>query len=162
MPLEDGDVPSSVARLISLEYDRACGIARLSQPSAKFQEGWGTPGSTLEGVFFRKAMLETLLDVDREARVLLSSYPPLKPHKTAEGHLKALEALINLQEPSCLQKYNVLIEQARHAANEPNEFEYEECDRLAKYIITVLRFVSESSQGAPTQTRFERSGGEGQ
>jgi len=149
MPLEDGDVPRSVTQLLSMEYDRVCAIAGLSQPAAEFQEGWGTPGTALEGIYFRQAMLDSLLDVDREARILLPSYPSMRPHETTEGHFKPLEHLINLQEPGRLQKYNVLIEKARYSENEPDESDYEECNRLSRYIIAIFKFVSEAGQYYP-------------
>ena len=75
--------------------------------------------------------------LDRQARVLLPSYPTMRPHETTEGHFRPLERLINLQEPGCLQKYSLLIQRARYSENEPSESEYEECDRLSKYIIAM-------------------------
>ena len=64
----------SVYQFIQQEYTRACLITYESRPKGGFQEGWGRPGTNLEGVRFRTALLDTVREIGASAR---SSFPAL-------------------------------------------------------------------------------------
>jgi hypothetical protein len=107
-------------------------------------------GTGLEGIHFRRAMLNTLVTVgqygnpwprqinditlDKGARSLLPSFPLLKPHQSVASHFKPLETLIAAQDPTWLRRYDLLIQQARYAEREPSQQDYEECTLLASYL----------------------------
>lgn len=73
------------------------------------------------------------LFVDLQVRSLLPSFPALKPHQSMALHLKPIESLITAQDPTCLERYDSLIQQARYAEREPSQHDYEESMRLASY-----------------------------
>lgn len=61
------------------------------------------------------------------ARSLIPTFPPMKPHQSAEAHLKPLESILTRHDPQCLTKYSTYIQQARYAEREPSVGEYEMC-----------------------------------
>jgi len=141
--VKDGDVPKPVAELVATEYDRVCAISHIARPHATSQEGWGSPGTVLEGIHFRRAMLNSLVAVDKGVRSLLPSFPLLKPHQSVASHFKPLETLIAAQDPTWLRRYDALIQQARYAEREPSQQDYEECIRLASYLNQMFRLLSD-------------------
>ncbi|KAM0786764.1 hypothetical protein ACM66B_002199 [Microbotryomycetes sp. NB124-2] len=145
IPTQASDVPKRAHKLISAEYERASVIANISQPKGRAQEGWGRPGTTLENVHFRTAILATV-------PVLRSALAPLvpqahlsdyKPPRTAP--LSPLAPLLSLDPspiPEALTPLASLYEQhlqmATYGEKEPNEQAYEDVVKTVAVIVGVL------------------------
>ena len=133
----------SVYQFIQQEYTRACLITYESRPKGGFQEGWGRPGTNLEGVRFRTALLDTVREIgaftctfplhpislssaDKLAHLVIPRHPPLGPQARMLQHFRFIVPLLNVDDDGLtpLQYYDSAIQLARHAAREPTEHEY--------------------------------------
>jgi len=125
--IKDGDVPKPVSKLVESEYNRASTIVYVSRPEPRMLEGWGLPGSRYDSVYFRRAILDTLTIVDQDARSVVPSLPPYRPHLSVAQHFRAITPLVTPHNPTCLEIYHRLIEKARYAEQEPTETDYDRC-----------------------------------
>ncbi|TRM65818.1 hypothetical protein BD626DRAFT_192488 [Schizophyllum amplum] len=158
--LRKGDVPRSVYRYMTEEYVRTCLIAHESLPKDVVRPGWGRPGTTYEGIYYRRALLDTIPRLDALARVVIPTHPPLRPHARMLHHFRFLLPLLTTQrEPSIrvgedgvvdygeeteedlltsLHYYDAAIQIARHSAEEPTMEEFEAGIQAVEDIMTTL------------------------
>jgi hypothetical protein len=110
--LKHDDAPVPVVDLIRMEFLRASAISYHSQPTTGSQPGWGAIGSRYEGIYFKREFfnaLERLGDyfiifypvcreltvfVDKTARKILPSLPPLTPTASLIAHFRPLLLII--------------------------------------------------------------------
>jgi len=125
--LRKGDVPKHVHEYLTQEYSRACLISFESLPKDAHREGWGRPGTRWDGVCFRRLLLDTVPDLDTQARLLIPSLPPLRPNDRLSHHFRFIAPLIPTDEEgrSPLHYYDSAIQLARQADREPTEREFE-------------------------------------
>ncbi|KAJ7456701.1 hypothetical protein FB451DRAFT_1342200 [Mycena latifolia] len=121
-----GDVPNSVHEYIAQEYMRTCLVAHESLPTDVVHPGWGRPGTKYEGVRFRRALLDTIPEIDILAHMVMPAHPTLKPHVRMLHHFRFLLPLLNApdEEFTPLHYYDSAIQLARHSAEEPTEHEF--------------------------------------
>ncbi|KAJ7900043.1 hypothetical protein B0H14DRAFT_2672028 [Mycena olivaceomarginata] len=125
-----GDVPNSVHEYMTQEYMRTCLVSRESLPTDVFHPGWGRPGTKYEGVRFRRALLDTIPEIDALAHAVIPAHPPLKPHARMLHHFRFIVPLLNSntddedEEFTPLHYYDSAIQLARNAAEEPTEEEF--------------------------------------
>jgi len=145
--IRQGEVPKTVHEFIEREYLRTCLITYESQPTGIVQEGWGVPGTPYEGVYFRRALLDTIPTIDKAAQSLLGSdHPILRPHKTMEQHFRLLQPYVDVKftvvEPyrrmTALAFYDAAIQMARYGERELSEEEFTEAMRAATTIHSIL------------------------
>ncbi|KAJ6519539.1 hypothetical protein C8R45DRAFT_1118322 [Mycena sanguinolenta] len=129
-----GDVPNSVHEYMSQEYMRTCLVSHESVPTDTYHPGWGRPGTKLEGVRFRRALLDTIPEIGRSynalAHAVIPAHPALKPHARMLHHFRFILPLLNSstddddEEFTPLHYYDSAIQLARNAAEEPTEEEF--------------------------------------
>lgn len=121
-----GDVPHPVHEYIEQEYMRACLVAYESLPTDVVHAGWGRPGTKYEGIRFRRALLDTIPEIDTLAHMVMPAHPTLKPHVRMLHHFRFLLPLLAAEDDgfTALHYYDSAIQLARHAAEEPTEHEY--------------------------------------
>jgi hypothetical protein len=109
------------------EYGRSCLIAYNSLPTSISHEGWGKPGTKYEGVRFRRALLDTVPEIDKLAHMIIPSHPKLKPHARMIHHFRFLLPFLQDDEDGIpfLHLYDSVIQLARHSTREPTEREFE-------------------------------------
>ncbi|KAJ8580455.1 hypothetical protein M405DRAFT_53393 [Rhizopogon salebrosus TDB-379] len=153
------EVPQPVHEYISQEFARSCLVSYESQPRNTDHSGWGRPGkhevsffslrayihaagTRLGGVRFRRALLDTIADIDARARVVIPSHPNLKPHTRMLHHFRFLLPLLPMDEEglSELHYYDSAIQLARTADREPTEKEYQ---RGMDAVNSILRILNE-------------------
>ncbi|KAI0307850.1 hypothetical protein B0F90DRAFT_1677822 [Multifurca ochricompacta] len=122
-----GDIPKHVHEFVVQEYSRACLISFESLPKDAHQEGWGKPGTQWDGICFRRFLLDTIPDLDAQARLLIPSLPPLRPNDRMSHHYRFIASLMPTDEDglSPLHYYDSAIQLARQADREPTEREFE-------------------------------------
>ncbi|EJF66631.1 hypothetical protein BD309DRAFT_853940 [Dichomitus squalens] len=151
--LGKNDVPNSVYQYIQQEYTRACLIAYESRPKDGFQEGWGTPGTSLQSIPFRASLLDTVRQIDKLAHDVIPRHPPLRPHARMLHHFRFILPLLSKDEDGLtpLHYYDSAIQLARHASREPTEQEYIVGMRAAKEIQDILtECLAEMQEGSST------------
>lgn len=124
--LRRGDVPNPVHEYIAQEYLRTCLVAHESMPTDVFHPGYGRPGTKYEGVRFRRALLDTIREIDIIAHMVIPTHPTLKPHARMLHHFRFLLPLLNApdDEFTALHYYDSAIQLARNSAAEPTEEEF--------------------------------------
>ncbi|EAU92894.2 hypothetical protein CC1G_03681 [Coprinopsis cinerea okayama7 len=130
------DLPKSVHRYITQEYVRASLISHESLPEDVVHEGWGRPGSKYHGVYFRRALLDTIPRIDKLARTVIPMHPRLKPHARMLLHFRFLVPLLPKDQDGItpLHYYDSAIQIARNAERELSEEEFEFGMQAAKEI----------------------------
>jgi len=125
--LRKGGVPKHVHDFATQEYLRTCLIAFESLPKDAHREGWGRPGTRWDGVCFRRFLLDTVPDLDAQARLLIPSLPPLRPNDRMSHHFRFIAPLIPMDDEgrSPLHYYDSAIQLARQADREPTDGEFE-------------------------------------
>jgi len=125
--LGKGDIPKHVHGYVTQEYSRACLIAFESLPKDADREGWGRPGTPWDGVCFRRFLLDTVPDLDAQARLLIPNLPPLRPNDRMLHHYRFITPLMPTDDEgrSPLHYYDSAIQLARQADREPTEREFE-------------------------------------
>ena len=142
------------------EYTRACLIAYESRPKDGFQDGWGSPDTSLQCIPFRTSLLDTVRTIgksrtlllkpacpsnplgtcacsrDRLAHAVIPRHPPMRPHARMLHHFRFILPLLSKDEDGLtpLHYYDSAIQLARHASREPTEQEYIVGMRAAKEI----------------------------
>ncbi|KAJ7630659.1 hypothetical protein FB45DRAFT_748138 [Roridomyces roridus] len=121
-----GDVPNAVHNYITQEYMRTCLISYESLPTDVYHPGWGRPGTIYEGVRFRRALLDTIAQIDALAHAVIPTHPALKPHVRMLHHFRFILPLLNSEDEEFtpLHYYDSAIQLARNAAVEPTEEEF--------------------------------------
>ncbi|KAF7339893.1 hypothetical protein MVEN_01906600 [Mycena venus] len=124
-----GDVPNSVHEYMTQEYMRTCLVSYESLPTDVFHPGWGRPGTKYQGVRFRRALLDTIPEIDALAHEVIPAHPPLKPHARMLHHFRFILPLLNSptdedEEFTSLHYYDSAIQLARNSAEEPTEEEF--------------------------------------
>ncbi|KAF9499832.1 hypothetical protein BDN71DRAFT_1383360 [Pleurotus eryngii] len=137
------DVPKSVHRYIEQEYARTCLVAYESLPKDAFHEGWGRPGTKYEGIRFRRALLDTIPQIDELARAVIPSHPAMKPHARMLHHFRFILPLLpsitsEEENISFLNYYDSAIQIVRNSSREPTEAEFELGMQAAQEIINCL------------------------
>lgn len=158
MAIGKGEVPKAVHEFISQEYARACLIAYESLPKDMQQEGWGRPGTGYDSVQFRRSLLDTVLDLDAAARLIIPSLPPLRHNDRILHHFRFIAPLIPKDEDglSPLHYCDSAIQMARYAAREPTQREFEIGINAALQIKKILEECRlEMLEGSTTE--FDRS-----
>jgi len=125
--LRKGDIPRHVHEYVMQEYSRACLISFESLPKDAHREGWGRPGTRLDGICFRRFLLDTIPDLDAQARLLIPSLPPLRPNDRMSHHYRFIAPLLPTDDEgrSPLHYYDSALQLARQADREPTEREFE-------------------------------------
>ncbi|KZT21642.1 hypothetical protein NEOLEDRAFT_1120771 [Neolentinus lepideus HHB14362 ss-1] len=125
--LQRGDLRKPVHDYILQEYTRTCLIAFESQPRDGVQEGWGRPGSKHAGIQFRRALLDTIPEIDTLAHLVLPRHPPLRPHDRMLHHFRFVIPLLPKDDDGLtpMHYYDSVIQLARNSCKEPTEGEYE-------------------------------------
>ncbi|OAX44796.1 hypothetical protein K503DRAFT_764689 [Rhizopogon vinicolor AM-OR11-026] len=138
--ITQSEVPQPVHEYISQEFARSCLVSYESQPRNTDHSGWGRPGTKLSGIRFRRALLDTIADIDARARVVIPSHPNLKPHARMLHHFRFLLPLMPMDEEglSELHYYDSAIQLARTADREPTEEEYQRGMGAANSILQIL------------------------
>ncbi|KAJ7130071.1 hypothetical protein C8R43DRAFT_670160 [Mycena crocata] len=121
-----GDVPNSVHEYMAQEYMRTCLVSHESLPTDVVHAGWGRPGTKYEGVRFRRALLDTIPEIDILAHMVMPSHPTLKPHARMLHHFRFILPLLNAEDEEFtpLHYYDSAIQLARNSAEEPTEEEF--------------------------------------
>ncbi|KAJ7462675.1 hypothetical protein B0H11DRAFT_2159960 [Mycena galericulata] len=124
--LRRGDVPNAVHEYIAQEYMRTCLVSHESLPQDVFHAGWGRPGTKYEGVRFRRALLDTIPEIDTLAHMVIPAHPALKPHARMLHHFRFILPLLNGEDEEFtpLHYYDSAIQLARNSAEEPTEHEF--------------------------------------
>lgn len=154
----DHKCTQAVHEFISQEYARACLIAYESLPRDTQQEGWGRPGTGYDSVQFRRSLLDTVLDLDAAARLIIPSLPPLRRNDRILHHFRFIAPLIPKDEDglSPLHYCDSAIQMARYAAREPTQREFEIGMNAALQIKKILEECRlEMLEGSTTE--FDRS-----
>ncbi|KAJ7597225.1 hypothetical protein C8J56DRAFT_312542 [Mycena floridula] len=127
LTLGRSDIPSPVQDYIKQEYVRSCAIAFESQPKNSLHEGWGTPGTRYEGIYFRRHLLDTIQEIDTLARLVIPTHPTLKPHARMLHHFRFIVPLLTSDEDELtpLHFYDSAIQLARNSHRQPTEQEFE-------------------------------------
>lgn len=135
------EVPQPVHEYISQEFARSCLVAYESQPRNTVHSGWGRPGTRLSGIRFRRALLDTIAEIDARARLVIPSHPSLKPHARMLHHFRFLLPLLPKDEEglSELHYYDSAIQLVRTVDREPTEEEYQRGMDAAASILQMLR-----------------------
>ncbi|KAG2754571.1 hypothetical protein P692DRAFT_20719296 [Suillus brevipes Sb2] len=135
------EVPQPVHEYISQEFARSCLVAHESQPRNTVHSGWGRPGTRLSGIRFRRALLDTIAEIDARARLVIPSHPSLKPHARMLHHFRFLLPLLPKDEEglSELHYYDSAIQLVRTVDREPTEEEYQRGMDAAASILQMLR-----------------------
>ncbi|KAI0274691.1 hypothetical protein BC834DRAFT_849214 [Gloeopeniophorella convolvens] len=125
--LRKGDIPKHLHEFVTQEYARACLISFESLPKDAHREGWGRPGTRWDGLSFRRTLLDTIPDLDAQARLLIPSQPPLRPHARMSHHHRFVAPLMPRDEDGLtpLHYYDSAVQLARQAARELSEREFE-------------------------------------
>lgn len=149
-PIGKGDVPNTVHEYITREYLRACLVSYESEPKEAFHPGWGRPGTKYAGVRFRRALLDTVAEIDALAHVVIPAHPVLKPHARMIHHFRFIVPL--LDDPVVLRVYDSAIQLVRNSEGEPTEEEFEVGWEAAEDIKRTLdECRMEMMQGSMTQ-----------
>ncbi|KAJ6604355.1 hypothetical protein DFH09DRAFT_1242369 [Mycena vulgaris] len=124
--LRRGDVPNPVHEYIAQEYMRTCLVAHESLPTDVVHPGWGRPGTKYAGVRFRRALLDTVPEIDLLAHTVIPAHPPLKAHARMLHHFRFILPLLNAEDAEFtpLHYYDSAIQLARNSAEEPTEHEF--------------------------------------
>jgi len=138
IPQKEDNAPPMVHQFIQDEYWRTAAIAYVSQPKGSKQKGWGAPGTSYEGVGFRRAILDTVPIIDAQARLIVPRLPALRPHIRMAQHLRTLAALFPSDGFSCLHNYNSIVQLARYCQREPTETEFETGMLAYKELLDIL------------------------
>lgn len=135
------EVPQPVHEYISQEFARSCLVAHETQPRNTVHSGWGRPGTRLSGIRFRRALLDTIAEIDARARLVIPSHPSLKPHARMLHHFRFLLPLLPKDEEglSELHYYDSAIQLVRTVDREPTEEEYQRGMDAAASILQMLR-----------------------
>ncbi|KIK47359.1 hypothetical protein CY34DRAFT_799530 [Suillus luteus UH-Slu-Lm8-n1] len=135
------EVPQPVHEYISQEFARSCLVSYESQPRNTVHSGWGRPGTRLSGIRFRRALLDTIAEIDARARLVIPSHPSLKPHARMLHHFRFLLPLLPKDEEglSELHYYDSAIQLVRTVDREPTEEEYQRGMDAAASILQMLR-----------------------
>ncbi|KAH9982516.1 hypothetical protein BGW80DRAFT_1263695, partial [Lactifluus volemus] len=138
--LRRGDIPKRTHEFVTQEYSRACLIAFESLPKDTHREGWGKPGTRWGDVCFRRALLDTIPDLDDLTRLLIPSLPPLRPHDRMSHHYRFIAPLLPTDENgrSPLHYYDSAVQLARQVDREPTEEEFEVGMAAAQEIKRIL------------------------
>ncbi|KAJ8084214.1 hypothetical protein PM082_002981 [Marasmius tenuissimus] len=151
-----GDVPNFVHEYITEEYVRTCLIALQSEPKDVFHEGWGKPGTRYEGIRFRKALLDTIPEIDALVHLVIPTHPTRKPHDRMLHHFRFILPLLKTDTDddglTPLHYYDSAIQLARNSHREPTEKEFE---LGMEMVDTIKRILNETRmemlQGSSTQ-----------
>ncbi|KAF8481226.1 hypothetical protein DFH94DRAFT_738861 [Russula ochroleuca] len=149
--LRKGDIPKRVHGFVMQEYSRACLIAFESLPKDADREGWGRPGTRWDGVCFRRFLLDTVPDLDAQARLLIPSLPPLRPNDRISHHYRFIAPLMPADDEGWtpLHYYDSAIQLARQADREPTEREFEvgiaAADEIKKILFETRQEMLEGS-----------------
>ncbi|KJA26165.1 hypothetical protein HYPSUDRAFT_181803 [Hypholoma sublateritium FD-334 SS-4] len=135
-----GDLPDSVHKYVTQEFTRACLIAYESLPTDVRHPGWGRPGTKYSGVYFRRALLDTIPHIDQLAHVVIPLHPRLKPHARMLHHFRFLTPLLarDADGMSALHYFDAAVQVARYAARELTEAEFAEGMAAAEQITQCL------------------------
>ncbi|KAG2350564.1 hypothetical protein BDR05DRAFT_954663 [Suillus weaverae] len=135
------EVPQPVHEYISQEFARSCLVSYESQPRNTIHSGWGRPGTRLSGIRFRRALLDTIAEIDARARLVIPSHPNLKPHARMLHHFRFLLPLLPKDEEglSELHYYDSAIQLVRTVDREPTEEEYQRGMDAVASILQMLR-----------------------
>ncbi|KAG1783759.1 hypothetical protein EV702DRAFT_14207 [Suillus placidus] len=135
------EVPQPVHEYISQEFARSCLVSYESQPRYTIHSGWGRPGTRLSGIRFRRALLDTIAEIDARARLVIPSHPNLKPHARMLHHFRFLLPLLPKDEEglSELHYYDSAIQLVRTVDREPTEEEYQRGMDAVASILQMLR-----------------------
>jgi len=149
--LRKGDIPKHVHEFTTQEYSRACLISFESLPKDAHREGWGRPGTRWDGICFRRFLLDTVPDLDAQARLLIPSLPPLRPNDRMSRHYRFIAPLMPTDEDglSPLHYYDSAVQLARQADREPTEREFEvgvaAADEIKRILLETRQEMLESS-----------------
>ncbi|KAF9015339.1 hypothetical protein BDQ17DRAFT_1340877 [Cyathus striatus] len=149
-----GDLPEPVHKYVTQEYIRTCLIAHESLPKDIVHEGWGQPGTKYSGVRFRRALLDTVPNLDALAHIVIPLHPKLKPHARMLHHFRFILPLLPKDEDGLtpLHYYDSAVQLARNCAREMTEEEFETGMSSAKDIERSLNDCRlEMLEGSTTQ-----------
>lgn len=148
------EVPQPVHEYISQEFARSCLVAYESQPCNTVHSGWGRPGTRLSGIRFRRALLDTIAEIDARARLVIPSHPNLKPHARMLHHFRFLLPLLPKDEDglSELHYYDSAIQLARTVDREPTEEEYQ---RGMNAVASILQMLWECRSEMLEESRMQ-------
>ncbi|KAF7310656.1 hypothetical protein HMN09_00608400 [Mycena chlorophos] len=96
--LRRSDAPQAVHEYIAQEYMRACLVSHQSLPTEVFHPGWGRPGTKYEGVRLRRALLDTIPEIDILAHMVIPAHPTVKPHVRMLHHFRYLLPLLSTED----------------------------------------------------------------
>ncbi|KAI6031895.1 hypothetical protein BKA83DRAFT_590200 [Pisolithus microcarpus] len=118
--------PKQVREYISQEFSRACLVSYECQARHIIHPGWGRPGTEYCGIRFRRALLDTIADIDAKAHLVIPSHPRLKPHARMLHHFRFILPLLPKDGDGLtpLHYYDSAIQLARTSHGEPTEEEF--------------------------------------
>ncbi|KAH7883754.1 hypothetical protein F5I97DRAFT_1895309 [Phlebopus sp. FC_14] len=124
--LSTSDVPRPVHEYISQEFARSCLVSFECQPRGILHPGLGRPGTEHSGIPFRRTLLDTIVDIDARAHLIIPSHPPLKPHARMLHHFRFILPLLPKDEDGLtdLHYYDSAVQLARTSHREPKENEF--------------------------------------
>ncbi|GLB36329.1 hypothetical protein LshimejAT787_0306170 [Lyophyllum shimeji] len=125
--LAQSDLPEPVRKYVEQEYVRACLVSYESLPKDAFHEGWGRPGTKYSGVRFRRALLDTIPEIDALAHIVIPTHPANKPHARMLHHFRFILPLLPVDEDGLtpLHYYDAAVQLARYGSGELSEQEFE-------------------------------------
>ncbi|KAF5336865.1 hypothetical protein D9611_003346 [Ephemerocybe angulata] len=159
-PVGKDDLPKPVHKYVTQEYVRACLVSYESLPKDIVHAGWGRPGSKYDGVYFRRALLDTIPKIDTLAHAVIPTHPKLKPHARMLLHFRFLVPLLPKDEDgmSPLHYYDSAIQLARNAESELTEEEFELGMKAASEIERGLEECKEEMGESETESLAQMEG----
>ncbi|KAG5644723.1 hypothetical protein DXG03_007852 [Asterophora parasitica] len=134
------DLPDAVHKYVAQEYVRACLVSYESLPKDAFHEGWGRPGTKYSGIRFRRALLDTIPEIDALAHVIIPTHPAMKPHARMLHHYRFILPLLPIDEDGLtpLHYLDAAIQLARNGTGQLSEEQFELGFGAAEAILKVL------------------------
>ncbi|KLO20156.1 hypothetical protein SCHPADRAFT_32406 [Schizopora paradoxa] len=151
MAIAKADVPQVVHHAIEEEFLRSCAITHSSHPKVAYREGWGRPGTKFEGVRYRLAILDSVAEIDKAARSIIPSMPPLTPYTSLDKHFRHVKSLLPATEPSATLRrvsatplsrvdvYASAVHKARYSSRELDENEFLGAMEAREWLLGVLK-----------------------
>ncbi|KAF9535847.1 hypothetical protein CPB83DRAFT_842445 [Crepidotus variabilis] len=135
-----GDLPNSVHTYVTQEYVRTCLVCYESLPKDVYHEGWGRPGTKYSGIRFKRALLDTIPQIDKLAHIIIPLHPALKPHARMIHHFRFIAPLLPKDEDGMtpLHYYDSAIQLVRNSSREVGEREFEVGMLAAERIVGCL------------------------
>ncbi|KAG6911826.1 hypothetical protein DXG01_000073 [Tephrocybe rancida] len=113
------DMPDAVDKYVAQEFVRSCLVSYESLPRDAYHEGWGRPGTKYSGIRFRRALLDTIPELDELAHIVIPTHPTGKPRARMLHHFRFILPLLPLDEDGLtpLHYFDASVQLARNGGS---------------------------------------------